>query len=176
MPMTSEDHEKSQKELNNVLNISADKYYFDKVRVKLIEFNKTYHTDRELNRTITEVINRADSAAVAKNYTDLEESYQNMFSCITSKGYDTIGPMRYGSEKEKDAVKEIISMINDLTMILRYEKEPEKEEHKIRERLNYREPNGNNPGYNLDDLSNRGPKPNKERIPNSLNEEPKYAY
>jgi hypothetical protein len=28
----------------------------------------------------------------------------------------------------------------------------------------------------LDDLSNRGPKPNRDRLPNSLNEETKYAY
>ncbi len=176
MPIANEDQEKVQREMNNVLNISADKYYFEKLRVKLLEFNKQYHTDRELNRTILEVINKADSAAASKRFEDLEDSYQNMFSCISAKGYDTVGPMRYGSKEEKDAVKEIISMINDLTMILRYEKDPEPEVHKIKDRLNYREPNGNIPGINLDDLSNRGPKPNRDRLPNSLNEETKYAY
>ena len=88
----------------------------------------------------------------------------------------TAGPMRYGTEAEKQAVAELIEKFNDLSVILKYEHEPETEEHSIRERLNYQPPNGGIEGYNLDDLSNRGPKENRERIPNPNVVKDKYAY
>ena len=176
MALTQEEAINLQKQQSGVLNIDAVKYYFEKLRPALMEFNKTYHTDRELNRTIVEVINRADSAAAEKRYIDLAESYTNLLSGVQDRSYMTAGPMRYGSEDEKKAVNALIDKFNDLSMILKYEKEPEPTEHKIRERLNYQSPNGGNMGYNLDDLSNRGPKPNKDRLPNKINEQPKYAY
>ena len=176
MALTQEDTISLQKQQNGLLNIDAVKYYFENLRPSLMDFNKTYHTDRELNRTIVEVINRADSAAAAKKYNDLAESYINLLSGVNDRSYMTAGPMRYGSDEEKKAVNDLIDKFNDLSMILKYEKEPEPEEHKIRERLNYQAPNGDNNGYNLDDLSNRGPKPNKERLPNRTNEAPKHAY
>ena len=158
------------------MNIDAIKYYFDNLRPALLEFNKTYHTDRELNRTIVEVMNRADSAAVAKHYRDLEESYENLLAGVNNRNYMITGPMRNGSDEEKKAVTALIEKFNDLSMILKYEKEPEEAEHEVRERLNYQPPNGGYQGYNLDDTSNRGPKQTRERIPNPVNEEPKYSY
>lgn len=176
MALTNNDVQNIQREQNGLLNVDAVKYYFEQLRPTLMKFNTTYHTDRELNRTIVEVINHADSAAANKNYSILAESYTNLLSCVQAKGYATSGPMRYGSDEEKKAVEELINKFNDLTMILKYEKDPKPKEHEIKERLNYQPPNGGNPGYNLDDLSNRGPKPNRERIPNPINEKPMHAY
>lgn len=176
MALTQEDNIQMQKQQSGILNIDAVKYYFDNLRPALEKFNQTYHTDRELNRTIIEVMNRADSAVTAKRYHDLEESYSNLLSGVQDRSYMTIGPMRYASDEEKKAVADLIEKFNDLSVILKYEKEPEQEERKIKERINYQPPNGGFEGYNLDDLSNRGPKPNKERIPNRANEAPKYSY
>lgn len=176
MALTQEQVQNIKREQNGLLNVNAKDFYFDKVRPFLIEFNTTFHTDRELNRTVTEVINRADSAIMAKKYRLVEESYENLFSCINDPNYAISGPMRYGSDKEKEAVRDMIGFFNDLSMILKYEQDPEPEKHPIRERLNYQPPNGGNSGYNLDDLSNRGPKPNKDRIPNPQNIKKKYAY
>lgn len=176
MALTQEDNLNLQRQQNGLLNINAVSYYFDKLRPALLDFNKTYHTDRELNRTIVEVMNKADSAAAAKRYNELAESYINLLSGVQDRSYMTAGPMRYGSDAEKKAVADLIDKFNDLSMILKYEKEPEAEDHEVRDRINYQAPNGENKGYNLDDLSNRGPKPNKERIPNRINEEPKYPY
>lgn len=176
MALTQEDNVKMQKEQSGVMNIDAVKFYFDKLRPALEAFNKIYHTDRELNRTIVEVMNRADGAATAKRYHDLEESYANLLSCVQDRSYMTAGPMRYGTETEKKAVADLIEKFNDLSVILKYEKEPDEPAHKVRDRLNYQPPNGGFGGYNLDDLSNRGPKENRERIPNPNVVKDKYAY
>ena len=176
MALTQEDNIQIQKQQNGLLNIDAVKYYFENLRPALESFNKTYHTDRELNRTIVEVINKADSAATEKRYRDLEDAYANMLAGVRDKSYMTAGPMRYGSDAEKQAVIELIEKLSDLSVILKYEREPQKEEHNIRERLNYQPPNGDIGGYNLDDLSNRGPKENRERIPNPSVLKDKYAY
>lgn len=176
MALTQEDNINYQKQNNGLLDINAREYYFNKLKPALLNFNKTYHSDRELNRTIGEVINRADTAVVNGKYRDLEESYANLLSGVQDHSYFTAGPMRYGTDEEKQAVKDLISKFNDLSMILKYEQDEIPEEHLIRERLNYQPPNGGNMGYNLDDISNRGPRPNKERIPNSAVVEEKYSY
>jgi len=176
MALTQQDNIDIQRQQNSVLNINAVTYYFEKLRPALMDFNKTYHTDRELNRTIIEVMNRADSAAARNQYSLLAESYVNLLSNIQDRSYFTQESIRFAPEEEKEAIKDLIVKFNDLSMILKYEKEEEPEEPKIRERLNYNPPNGGYQGYNLDDISNRGPKPNKERIPNPVNEDVKYAY
>ena len=178
MALTPNDVQELQKQQNGLLNIDAMKYYFENLRPALMKFNKTYHTDRELNRTIVEVMNHADSAAANKRIFQLAESYENLIAGITDPSYTKSGPMRYGSDEEKKAVSELIEKFNDLSMIIKYEKEPEPAKHEIKERLNYQPPNGGHQGYNLDDTSNRGPKPEnqKERIPNSNYPKPKYAY
>jgi hypothetical protein len=176
MALSNNDLQNIEREQSGLLDVNATDYYFKNLRPELMKFNTTYHTDRELNRTITEVINHADTAVVNKNFQMLEESYANLLSCVQSKNYMISGPMRYGSDEEKKAVNELVNKFNDLSMILKYEKQPEKEEHEIKDRLNYQPPNGGNRGYNLDDLSNRGPKPNKERIPNPINQKEKYAF
>jgi hypothetical protein len=84
--------------------------------------------------------------------------------------------MRYGSDEEKKAVNSLIEKFNDFSVILKYEKEEDKEKPKLRDRLNYQPPNGGIMGYNLDDLSNRGPRENRERIPNPVVLQDKYAY
>jgi len=176
MALTEELNRQYQQQQNGLLNITAQEYYFKTLRPALVEFNKTYHTDRELNRTIVEVINHADSAAANKDYINLSESYINLLSGVQAKSYMISGPLRYGSDEEKKAVTELIAKFNDLSMILKYEKPEEKKKPEIRERLNYQPSNDGVGGYNLDDLSNRGPRENKERIPNQINEAPKYAY
>ncbi len=176
MALKQEDTNQLQKQQSGVLNITAVKYYFDNLRPALEKFNKTYHTDRELNRTIVEVMNKADSAATAQRFHDLEESYASLLSGVQDRSYMTAGPMRYGSDEEKKAVVELIEKFNDLSVILKYEKEPEQAERKAKERVNYQPPNGGFEGYNLDDLSNRGPKQNRERIPNQVVIKDKYAY
>lgn len=176
MALTPEQSQNMQKDQSGLLNVTAKKYYEETLRPTFIKFNTTYHTDRELNRTITEVINRADSAICDGRYRDVEESYENMFSCINSKNYAISGPMRYGSDEEKKAVADLIEKISDFSMILKYEKDKEPEKHPIKERMNYQPPNGGFQGYNLDDISNRGHKENRERIPNPSNVKPKYAY
>lgn len=176
MALTQEENIQMQKQQNGVLDIDANKYYFETLRPALYKFNRTYHTDRELNRTIVEVINKVDSAITRKDYIDVQDSYINLLSGVQDRSYFTAGPMRYGSDEEKKAVNDLITKFNDLSVILKYEQPPKKEEHKVKERLNYQPPNGGNMGYNLDDLSNRGPKTNRERIPNVNYPNDKYAY
>lgn len=163
-----------QTQNSNLLEIGAVKYYFETLRPALVFFNQKYRTDRELNRTIVEVLNHADGAVYEKRFNDLEDACANLLAGINDKNYMTIGPMRYGSDEEKKAVQDLNEKFNDLSLIIKYEHAPEQKKPEIRERLNYRPPNGGYPGINLDDLSNRGPKPNKERIPNR--ESPKFAY
>ena len=176
MPLTQEDNINIQKQQSGLLNVNAMKYYFETLRPTFLEFNKTYHTDRELNRTIVEVMNRADSAIVDKRFRDLEDSYANLLSGIQDRSYMTAGPMRYGSDAEKKSVVNLIEKLNDFSLILKYEQDPEKEKKPIKDRINYQPPNGGIMGYNLDDISNRGPKPNRERIPNPSVPKDKYAY
>ena len=179
MALTIEQNIELQKRQNNLLNVDAVKFYFDSLRPMLLDFNTTYHTDRELNRTIVEVMNKADSAACERRFNDLAESYENLMSCIQSKNYTISGPMRYGSDAEKKAVDDLINKINDFSLLLKYENEEPKPEHKIKDRINYKQPSNDGlMGYNLDDLSNRGPKPElqKERIPNPIREKEKYPY
>ena len=175
------DQQQYRRAQGGLLDVTAKDYYYKTLRPFLLEFNKNYHTDRELNRTIVEVMNHADTAASHEKYEDLLDSYSNMFKMITDKYY-FVGPMKNGTEIEKTAVSELIQKLSDLTTILRYEKEPEVKNHEKKERLNYREPqltpNGVIPGYNLDDTSNRGPKgPLKERIPTPIiGDKQKLAY
>lgn len=177
MALTANDNERLQKQQNGLLDINSKDYWFDKLRPALLEFNKTYHTDRELNRTIVEVMNKVDSMICREEYMYIPDSYMNLLSCVQSKGYMISGPMRYGSDEEKKKVLELIDKFSDFSMILKYEKVPEEEEHEKKDRINYQPPNGGNMGFNLDDLSNRGPKPGlRERIPNMQNEKEKYAY
>jgi hypothetical protein len=174
--LTQEDHIKLEQQQTGLLEIDANKFYFDKLRPFLQEFNKTYHTDRELNRTIVEVINKVDSALTDKRYRDVEDAYSSLLGGIQNRNYTISGPMRYGSDEEKKAVNSLIEKFNDFSVILKYEKEEDKEKPKLRDRLNYQPPNGGIMGYNLDDLSNRGPRENRERIPNPVVLQDKYAY
>lgn len=152
------------------LELKAYDYWFDNLRPVLKNFNLNYHTDRELNRTIVEIINHMDSIIAANKYSQIPDIYAPLLEEVNDRYYFTEGPIKNGSDEEKNKVKELIEKFNDFSLILQYEKDPESEKKEF-QRLNYDEDRH----INLDDISNRGPKENKPRIPNGIPKQ-KYNY
>lgn len=170
MAITNKEYNELQKETKGYLDVSAEDFYFDKVRPLMQTMLLQCKTDGELIRTIEKVINAADSFCVQKDYTNVAESFFTLEVAITDKNYFN-GVMRKAPESEKEMVRDLISKISDLRMIIKCEPPQTPKEKEVKERLNYEPPRGNSPiGENKDyDIHNMKvltePNP-KQRIPN----------
>lgn len=181
MALTAE----AQEELKNrkpssLLDIGADDYWCKTLRTNINDFRANYHTDEQLSRTLDKIVNEVDGLVTNKEYNRINDSFESLITTVErSRGaYYKKGSFKDASDEEKDKLRELMSKVNDFRLILEYETTPEKEEKKIKPRINYQEPNGNMPGKNLDDFSNRlnygAPKQTRPRIPNI--DTPKYSH
>lgn len=170
MAITNDTYNEMQREAKGYLDISADKFYFDKVRPFMQEMLLKCKTDGELLRTLEKVINAADSFCIQKNYAMVAESFDTLEIAITDRNYFN-GVMRKAPEAEREMVRELAVKISDLRMIIKCEPPYQPKEAKTRDRLNYQPPQGKSPigenedylTHNMKTLNEANPKP---RIPN----------
>lgn len=166
MAMTGENYDLTDKNQKNLLEIGAEQFYFDKLRPYMVDMQLKCKTDEILNRSIDKVINSCDSLCINKNYNDMLDVLDIIMIPIMDKNYFEIGAMKRATENEKNIIRELITKIQDLKLILKYEEVPSKEEKQPKERLDY-SPNGENQSFsthNMKELSKPNP---KRRIPNS---------
>ena len=170
MAITNQAYNEFEKETKGLLDINANDFYFDKVRPHMQEMLLKCKTDGELLRTLEKVINAADSFCIQGNYEMVAESFDVLQIAITDKSYFA-GVMSKAPEAEKEMVRDLITKISDLRMIIKCEPPFQPKEKKTKDRLNY-EPsrNGSPVGENKDfDVRNmktlNTPNP-KQRIPN----------
>ena len=155
-----------EKTKSDVLEIGAQKFYFTNLRPYMQDMLLTCRTDGELIRTLEKVINASDSFCQAEQYEELADTYSVLLKGITDRSYFVTGPIRKATEEEKNKVRDLITKVNDLLLILKYEKSAPKKEKVVRERLGYLSPNGENMDFatrNMTTLTATNP---KERIPN----------
>lgn len=169
MAITEKEYNELQKEAKGLLDISTNDFYFNKVRPHIQDMLLKCRTDKELIRTLEKVINSADSFCVQKDYVNFIDSFDVLETAITDTNYFN-GVMSKAPEEEKQMVRDLITKISDLRMIVQYEPPYAPEEKKARNRLNYEStgnsPIGENKDYytrNMETLTKPNPKP---RIPN----------
>lgn len=170
MAITENQYNEYQKEAQGYLNVSANDFYFGKVRPFMQSMLLKCKTDAELIRTIDKVINASDSFCIQKDYQSVMESFAVLETAITDKNYFN-GVMKKAPEAEKEMVRQLIEKISDLRMIVKCEPEYTPKEQPTKDRLNYRKPTMTTPiGENEDYLTHNmktlnEPNP-KKRIPN----------
>ena len=165
MPVTQDNYNEIEKASKGYLEINADEFYFNKVRPFMQDILLKCKTDKELIRTLEKVINSADSFCIRKDYNALMESFEVIESAITSPNYFD-GVMKKAPETEKDMVRQLITKISDLHMIVKCEPPCTSKEEKTKERINYSSPIGENMDYtnhNMKKMTEINP---KTRIPN----------
>lgn len=165
MPITQTDYNELEAQKKGYLEISAYDYYFNKVRPHMKDMLMKCRTDEELTRTLDKVLNAGDSFCQRKDYIMLAESFNVLETAITDKNYFN-GVMKKASEEERQMVRDLISKISDLRMLIKCEVIEPKKETKIRDRIDYNSPVGENEGYsthNMKELSKPNP---RKRIPN----------
>lgn len=170
MAITDKAYNELQKETSGYLNISAEDFYFNKIRPFMQEMLMKCRTDGELIRTLEKVINSADSFCVQKDYAKVMDSFVTLETAITDKNYFN-NAMKKAPEAEKEMVRELIAKISDLRIIIKCEPPYTPAEKKTKDRLNYRAPQANSPvGENEDYYTHNMKKLNesspKTRIPN----------
>lgn len=170
MAITNQAYNELQKESKGYLDINASDFYFNNIRPFMQNMLLKCRTDGELIRTLEKVVNAADSFCIKKDYQSVADSFDTLEIAITDANYFN-GVMRKAPEAEKEMVRELISKISDLRMIIKCEQPYVPEEKQTRDRLNYEPSRGNSPiGENKDyDIHNMkiltNPNP-KQRIPN----------
>lgn len=150
----------------DLLDINTEKYYFEKLRPFMQEMMRTCRTDQELFRTLEKVTNASDGFCQNKQFDELADAYQVLITAITDKAYFTTGPMKRGTEEEKNMVRNLVTKITDFLMIIKCEPRDDVKEPKVSERIGYSSPIGENEGFsshNMKELTKPNP---KNRIPN----------
>ena len=151
----------NEKVSSNPLQIMPEDFYYDTLRVDLMNVLAKVEFDVVLKLTVEEVINKADGASVNKNYEQLAEDLQPLATALLSKNYQRSDEFIRADEEEKTIVRKLTKDVQDLLTIIKCTKEPEKEEKKLsRQRLNYDETKKENIVINSDSVLQR------ERIPN----------
>lgn len=149
----------------DLLEVGVQDFYFNKLRPYMQDMLLTCRTDGELIRTLEKVINASDSFCQAKNNTELAETYQVLLTGITDKSYFVTGPARRAPEEEKAKIRDLVTKINDLLLIIKCEPPVELKEKKLRGRIGY-SPSGENQDYSTHNMQSLNiPQPQK-RIPN----------
>ena len=170
MAITNQVYNEFEKDSKGLLDISANEFYFTKIRPFLQEMLLKCKTDKELIRTIEKVVNAADSFCIKGDYAMVAESFDTLQTAITDKNYFN-GVMSKAPEVEKEMVRDLIIKISDLRMVIKCEPPYQPKEKKIKERLNYESGKPNSPigenkdydSHNMKTLTTPNP---KQRIPN----------
>ena len=147
---------------SNPLNIMPEDFYANKLRKDFIEVLTNVEFDPVLVSTVEEVMNKADGYSVNQMYEMLEDSLQPLATALLSRNYQKTNEFIRADEEEKVIVRKLIADIQDLLMIIKCTKEPEKEEKQLsRERLNYDKDKKENVIVESDEQTTQ-----RQRIPN----------
>lgn len=149
----------------DLLDVGVQEFYFDKLRPYMQDMLLTCRTDGELTRTLEKVVNASDSFCQAKDYAQLYETYQVLLTGITDKSYFSTGPARKAPEEEKNKIRELVTKINDLFLIIKCEPVEVAEKETTRERIGY-SPSGENEDYMTHNMKSLNTPQPKNRIPN----------
>lgn len=116
---------------NNKSNfdVNASQFYFDKLRPFMSNMLSYCTTDDELVRTIYKVINSADSFCVRNDWSNLNDSFEVLYNAISDKAYFD-GVISKASEDEKNSIRTLISMIDDLRLIIKFDLAKSSEDNK----------------------------------------------
>lgn len=163
MAMNEQTYAEARKD--NPLDISASDYYFDTMRPFLDKVLTTCRTDPELVRTVEKVINAADSFCAAKDYANLSDSFEVLYTAITDKAYFN-GAIKRGTEEEKSLIRSLATKISDMRMIIQCEPPVTPPTPVIKERLNYTSPIGENSDFTSHNMKKLNEPHPKKRIPN----------
>lgn len=169
MAITNQAYSELERDSKGLLDISASEFYFEKVRPHMQEMLLKCRTDKELIRTIEKVINSADSFCVQGNYEMVATSFDTLQVVITDRNYFN-GVMSKAPEAEKEMVRDLITKISDLRMIIKCEPPYEAKPKQIKDRLNYERkansPIGENKDYDIHNMKVLNESSPKKRIPN----------
>ena len=151
----------NEKISNNPLQIMPEDFYYDTLRVDLMNVLAKVSFDTVLKLTVEEVINKADGSSVNRNYNQLAEDLQPLATALLSKNYQRSDEFIRADEEEKAIVRKLTKDVQDLLTIVKCTKAPEKEEEKpSRQRLGYDETKKENIVMDSESVMQR------ERIPN----------
>ena len=127
---------------NNPLEIMPEQYYFDKIKPLLDTMYGKIKFDPVLISTIEEVINKANTHAVHKDYDALVESMNPLTLVLLNSKSQYLKTKIYStaSTEEKALVEKLADELQQLLTICKFSK-PEKEvkEDKVKPRLGYNE-------------------------------------
>lgn len=131
------------------LDISASEFYFNKVRPHIQDMLLTCKTDEELLRTLDKITNAADSFCIRKEYSEMMGTFDVFMKVTSGRNYFS-GVIKNASDEEKEKIRKMIALVNDLSVIVQCEEPEEVEVAQGKERLDYNSPNGEflNKGYN----------------------------
>lgn len=171
MAISTNDYNDLQREDKGLLEISANDFYFDKVRPHMEDILLTCKDDPELIRTLEKIINAGDSYCVRKEYDLLLTSFDAYTKVVSGPNYFS-RIIKNATEENKNKIRALTVLFSDLTMIIKCEKPAEFVETEAPERLDYNSPIGGIKGdgynnghaeHNMKKLSEPNP---KQRIPN----------
>lgn len=171
MAISTNDYSQLEKEDKGLLEVSASDFYFDKVRPYMQDMLLTCRTDEELLRTIDKIINSGDSYCIRKEYKLLIQSFDTFNKAVNNRDYFS-GVIKQAPEEEKEKIRKLIELVNDLALIVQCEKPNIPVESQPKERIDYNPPTGGNKGegYNSTHLEhnmkNLSEPILKQRIPN----------
>ena len=125
---------------SNPLEIMPEDYYFDKVKPLLDEIYGKIKFDPVLVSTVEEVMNKANTYAVHKNYEELSESMYPLSMVLLNSKSQYLKTKIYStaSTEEKDLVEKLAKELQQLLTICKFSKsENTIKEDIIRPRLGY---------------------------------------
>jgi hypothetical protein len=126
----------------NPMEIMPEDYYFDKVKPLLDTMLGKIKFDPVLVSTIEEVINKANTYAVHKDYEELAESMNPLTLVLLNSKSQYLKTNIYttASTEEKSLVEKLANELQQLLTICQFSKtEKTEKENKIKPRLGYDE-------------------------------------
>lgn len=127
---------------SNPLEIMPEDYYFDKVKPLLDTMYGKIKFDPVLVSTIEEVVNKANTYAVHKDYDALVESMNPLTLVLLSSKSQYLQTKTYStaSIEEKDLIKKLSDELQQLLTICKFSKsEKAVKKDKVKPRLGYDE-------------------------------------
>lgn len=128
----------NEKLSNDLFNIMPEDFYHNTLRKDFIDTLSKVKFDPILVLTVEEVMNKADSSSVNKEYEQLTEDLQPLAIALLSDTYQKSDSFIRADEEEKIIVRRLIKNIQELLTITKCTKSPKKKENRLnRPRLNY---------------------------------------
>lgn len=155
-------NEKVSSTNNNPLNIMPEDFYANTLRNDFNEVLSKIKFDPILVSTVEETMNKADGYSVNQMYDLLADCLEPLAIALLSKNYQKTNEFIRADEEEKTIVRKLAKDIQDILMIIKCTKQPEKQEKQLsRQRLNYDENKKQNVIVDSDEQNVQ-----RQRIPN----------